>query len=417
MKYCKYLLACAFCVNVQVAYGGVNQCELRTARDVLNCALTQSPEILRVKADSDIADLNQQLSRRWLAPELDGELGYNRDDAENKGIAVDLAILQPIEMPKTRRARRTKATVEASYAQLLLEEQRETVATQVLTILNRLRQIHREKQVLDTMLQTFTQVIGRYQKRPVLSPEDQISLELLQLASRNDAIAKNQLANEESLYVSQLQALLNTQVVLDDKLFYYPPLSWPVLEAELKVDASLDLYKDQLAVQRAEAEHLAAQGSSLSELRVGPYIQTRPGDAGEIESYGIRFSMPLPIYSSKKQAGVSKIAVHTAQQQYAAKQFALSHELQSLRAQYVAGVAILQQYWLQNLEAQRRKIDKAFRAGRVSNALLIESYRQMFESLQVYHQYELSTLQNLWRLYALQRKLLANIEEVAHAKL
>lgn len=409
----KYFLVSVLVLFAHTAFAA---CEVASGKGVLSCALENHPNIIKSNAEGKIKSINKELSSRWLNPDFEAGLGYNREEADKRGVELDLAIMQPIEMPGKRQARINKAEAEYDFAATSVEEQKEIATVQVLTILNRLRQIDKEKRVLDETIGTFSKAIDQYKNRPVLSPEDEISLDLFRSALNNYRIERNQLQAEEKGYLSNLRTILNKDVALSRKLFYFPPKVWPKLVAD-SIENSTDLQKENANIALAKADFLDAKYSNFGGLSVGPYIQTRPGDIDRVDAYGVRFSMPIPIYSNKKPAAAGRIAVKAAEQGYEARKRELSNVFDSLKEQYTFGVASLKKFDVGNIEGQHAKTEKLFKDGRVSNSLLIEAHRQMVDSVRAYHQYELETLQALWQVYALQRKLITNISEVAHEKI
>ena len=73
-------------------------------------------------------------------------------------------------------------------------------------------------------------------------------------------------------------------------------------------------------------------------------------------------------------------------------------------------------FTLEKSERQLARTENLFKNGRLSSSLLIESHRQLLDNLRLYHQYELETLNSLWQLYAMERKLITNISEVSYEK-
>ncbi|MDR2337570.1 MAG: TolC family protein [Deltaproteobacteria bacterium] len=391
-------------------------CSINRASDVLNCALEQHPSLLQAKSQISISSINQDLANRWLSPSLEVSGGYNQEDDDLRGFEIDVAIMQPLETLTKRQARIKKAQTEFAAATTSLEGQKEITAFQVMTLLNRLRQIAKERGVLIEITKTFSDVIQKYKARPALTPEDKISLDLFQFAFNNYQLEKNQLAVEEKGYLNNLKAILNVPFSVTEKIFYYPPRQWPTLTSITLAEDNVDLAQERINIARARVDFLEAQASAFSGLSIGPYIQTRPGNVGRIDVYGLKFSLPLPLYSNAKPVTAGNLAVWAAEQSYEAKKRELSHSLVGLQEQYILGVSALKQYDIDKIEKQHAQIEELFKTGRVSGALLIEAHRQMSDNVKIYHQYELDTLQALWKIYAGQRKLLSSLNEVCYEK-
>lgn len=415
MKHLTYTLMCTLALTATVAQATVAPCTPETPAQALECALKNHPDIIGADTAVPIAAINKDLAGRWQNPDFEAGVGYNREESDQKGVELDLAIMQPIETPKKREARRNKAAADYTSATLSLDQQKEIAAIQTLTILNRLRQITSEKRVFDETIGTFSKVIKAYQNRPALSPEDEISLDLFKSALNTYRLEKNQLQGEENGYKANLKTILNTDVKIEKNLYCFPPKKWPIL-TDSTITNSTDLQLGQAAIARANAEFLDAKTSSFGGFSVGPYVQTRPGDMGRTDAYGVRFSLPIPVYSNAKAAEAGRLAVRAAEQGYASKKRQLTNTAEALKEQYTLGTEALKTYQISALEKQHKKTEELFQSGRVSNTLLIEAHRQMVDTLRSYHQYELETLQALWQTYTLNRTLIPNLNEVCYAK-
>ncbi|MCL2025795.1 MAG: TolC family protein [Leptospirales bacterium] len=409
MKHFKFVLLSVFITFAVETINTAEICKIDKATDAISCVLKKHPDIVQTQTQVSISSINKKNASRWLHPELEGEVGYSR--AEEAGLAAEFAVLQTIETPTKRSARRAQADAEYAYAFALSEEQKEQATTQMLAILNRLRQINREKRILDETTNTFAEVIKRYRVRPALSPEDQVSVELFGFALNNYRIEKNQLDNEEKELLGTLKTILCCSVSAIQKIFLYSPKVWPKIDAG-SIENSADLAKEQANITRAKADYLDRKSSSFDRFSVGPYIQTKPGNINKIETYGVKFAIPIPIYSNTKPVEAGRMTLSSAELGFETKKRELETGMENLKAKYSLGIKTLASYNIQGMEKHHARAKRLFDGGRVSGALLIEAHRQMVDSIKAYHQYEMETLQALWKIYALQRKLLTNLSEV-----
>ena len=100
------------------------------------------------------------------------------EEIDNYGVELDFALTQTIENPAKKKARVNKSAAEYNTAELMAESKKEMVTLQVLNVLNRLRQIEKERDILNKAINAYVRVIKSYESRPVLSPEDEVSLTL-----------------------------------------------------------------------------------------------------------------------------------------------------------------------------------------------------------------------------------------------
>lgn len=415
MKYVQYLIGLFVLFNVGAVFSAP-VCKVTNANDVLDCALKHSPNVVSSTSAISVASINKDISGRFLNPDLEITGGYNKEEDDQKGIVMGLSVMQTIETPTKRKARVNKASAELLAAAAGYTEQKEITAVQVLTILNRLRQIEQEKSVLNETISTFSNIIKKYNGQSALSYEDKVSADLFKLALNNYQIEKNQLAGEEKNYLANLQSILNMPVKMNRKLFFYPPKIWPKIGKNASVDNSIDVALQKADVDRYKAGFLEAKTSSFNSVSVGPYVNTRPGNLGTADEYGVKFTLPIPIYSNKAAVSAGRIAMQNAEMNLEAKKRELAFSFASLREQYGDGVKALRNFGIGNIESKHKQTENLFDTGRVSSSILIEAHRQVWESVRIYHLYELETLQSLWKLYALQGKLLKNVKEVCYVK-
>lgn len=402
------MLLFAFLAMPNDLYAG--DCSTKNAKNILDCAIEKHPNVLRAKSKIPVALENKNQSGVWFAPEVDSGIGYSRDN-DDKGVQADLALLQTIEMPSKRKARKDKGAAELSYAELLLEEQKELVIFDTLTILNRLRQISKEKSVVNETISTFQSILKKYNNRPTLSPEDEISKEVFALALSDYEIEYSQLINEEKMHFSKLSISLGKQLKPSNDFFLYPLKRWPKIDLDnSSYSESIELSKEDLDVKIAKAEYLDAKSSNAS-FRVGPYIETKPGDLGRVDTYGVKFSFPLPINSNKYAKRSGRFSLDSAKNSYDLRVTEVADNYQLLKERYLSGVTLLKNNSSYNVEQRHKKVENLFSKGRVSSSLFIEAHRQMVDVVKTNHQYELETLQAIWSIYMIERKLISNFEE------
>jgi cobalt-zinc-cadmium efflux system outer membrane protein len=391
-------------------------CEINKATDILTCAIEKHPSVQQANAQIPIAGINKEIAGAWPNPELEMGIGYSGEDEQYRGTQAEIAIMQTIETPARRKARTTKASAGYSYALATAEGQKEMVAVQMLTGLNRLRQINKEKRIFDEITATFGGIIKKYNARPVLSPEDKVSLDIFKSTLETAKLEKNQLAVEEKNLVGNMRLVLGSDWNPNEKMFLYAPLVWPAIKRD-GIGNSVALARESVNIELARAEYYDAKSSAFGGIRVGPYIQTRPGDMGKIDAYGVKVAIPLPIFTSGWSASkAGKMSVAAAEQGYRFKEQELQNAFDNLASQYEMGVAALSQYKIDGIEKQHKNTEKMFSSGRVSSSIFIEAHRQLLESVRTYHAYEMESLSALWEIYAMQRKLLTNLGEVCYEK-
>ncbi|MDD4555873.1 MAG: TolC family protein [Alphaproteobacteria bacterium] len=390
-------------------------CNPKNGYDVLACAIQQNPDILKQKAQEPVYLEYQKQTKRWFAPELDGGLNYTKSDDE-KGIEAELALLQNIEMPSKRKARQNKAAAEFDSIRLATLEQEEQTTFETLFLLNRLRQVEKEKEVVLEAVETFEKVLKKYRQSAVLSPEDEVSKDVFLMALKGYKIELQQLTDEKNAYQSALAYMLQLKntTKITSAWFLSAPKTWPVIK-NIDVTTSYEVEQENLNLSQAQADYLESKSSNAN-FNVGPYIATKPGGLGKLETYGIKFSFPFPVNANKNQIKGAKFAVKAAEQSYAFKKIEAEKNLALFIQQYEQGKKNLKEIHPGDLKSRHQNVERLFANGRVSTSLFIEAHQQMIEATKTYHQYEMETLKSLWRIYLIDKSLSTNIKEVAYAK-
>ncbi len=395
-------------------YSYAEECSINSASDVLNCAFLNNPEIILADSNKQIANINKGVTGRWLNPNLEAGVGYNMEEVNDYGVELDFAVTQTIENPNKRKARVNKSAAEYTSAELMAEYQKEAVTIQVLNILNRLRQLDREQTVLNQAINAYVNVIKSYQKRPVLSPEDEVSLSLFQSVLNNYRMENNKLSMEINQNINSLKTVINNDVIYSKNIFFYPPSIYPDIP-EADITNSIALQQENANVALASAYLLDQKNYNFTDFSIGPYVTTSP-NVQSVDTVGIKVTVPIPVYSNKQTTHAGELALSTAKYRYNAKKTELENTFKQLKAQYEQGRTLLGGFNFEKLEKQLSRTETLFKNGRINSSLLIESHRQLLDSIRLYHQYELETLNSLWQLYGMQRKLITNINEVSHEK-
>lgn len=416
----KVLLSAVLCTGLVAVSASASAyangvCEINTARDVLNCAMERNPNMIVAQGSASAASIKKDISGRWVNPVLDISSGYN-NELDYRRKYTEVSIMQEIDGYAKRKAKKGKASAEYNAATAGLESQKEIVTVEILTMLNRTRQIEKEKVILDEITGVFANVIKRYKNRPALSPEDQISGDMISMAMNNYVVERNKLSAEEKTYLANLNAMLDKPMPMDKQLFFYPPQYWPTLNVESAIGNSTDIAREQAVVDMAHANYYEDRADAISSFSIGAYAKTRPDEFRKSDEFGLKISMPIPIFTGRKGARAGQIGIDAAEQAFEIKKRELTNNMNVLKEQYLVGVSQLSGFNIDTIEKNHSKTKRLFQSGRVSGTVMIEANRQLWDSVQIYHNYEIETLQALWRVYALERKLLTNLDEVCYEK-
>jgi hypothetical protein len=389
----------------------INTCDINNGTDVLNCAIENHPDVLRLKGRITSAQINQELSYRRPTPDLDVSLNYN-DQPDQQGLNGDLAFMQTFETKERKAARVTRASSKLLYQNVALKQTKEESAFYILTYLNRLRQIDKEKSIVAEAIKTFGDIITRYKNRPILPPEEAVSLDVFKSAMKNYQLESSKLFSEEKSIINALKNATDNRVDKNKNILLYAPKSWPQVDSDIKPENSSAALMETVGRTEAQADYLEAKSASFGSIKLGPYIESRPSDITPFNAVGIKASLPIALYSNKKALELAGVNQNNANLSYELKKAELKNNFERLKETYSFGVSALTEYDISAIENTHLKSEKLFAGGRVSGSMFIESHRQLLESIKIYHQYEMETLQSLWNIYILQDKIISNITEL-----
>ncbi|RYZ68630.1 MAG: hypothetical protein EOP05_16155, partial [Proteobacteria bacterium] len=152
-----------------------------TSEDVLLCVEQFHPEMKKVANDPELIEGVDRMAHQFPNPGLTLETnkGKNLGDTVGEDSAV-LSQLFEIGGKRAARQRGAKARIESIRAssQLLRAQTR----MEALSNLVRYRQLLSEIEVLDEALRTYEKVLGQFNARPRLTPEQQVTQGIFRLA-------------------------------------------------------------------------------------------------------------------------------------------------------------------------------------------------------------------------------------------
>ncbi len=368
---------------------------VNNANQLVLCAESRSPEVLKAESYLNAKRATVGQSSQLLNPELSSEYVAGKNSGQNQS-EFDLSLAFPIEVGGGRSARKALAESEVKKAEAELTKIRAEVRKQVILYLTRLRQLNEEAGMVDESIAVFAKLVRQYQQRPKLSPEQEVTVEVFDLA-KSDYVFKKQEILDEIAKIEAFFKLSLGQPLADFKLNLAAKVkTWPeVAEKSEKLNSSplLAIYEAEVGI--FQAEFAKARSEVFPALNVGPSLKrVSDGDATSSQ-VGINLSMPLPLLSLN-QGGRAAAAAHVKTAEVR-RDLAMT-ELQGLRKtllkQYVNSVSLLKATASGLSQEQRhKKIEVHFYRGLVPSSLVIEAHRSLVEFEKTRNERELKTLE------------------------
>lgn len=369
---------------------------VNNANQLVLCAESRSPEVLKAESYLNVKKAAVGQSSQLLNPELSSEYVTGKSSGQNQS-EFDLSLAFPIEVGGGRSARKSLAEAEVKKAEAELIKVRAEVRKQVILNLTRLRQLNEEIAMVEESMAVFSKLVRQYQQRPKLSPEQEVTVEVFDLA-KSDYVFKKQEMTEEIAKIESLFKLSLGKSIADFKLTLPGRIkNWPeISDRSEKIAGSPLLRIYEADIGTSQAELAKARSEVFPGLSLGPSMK-RVSD-GDVTSnqFGINLSMPLPLLSLNQGGRAAAAAnVKTAEMR---RDFAID-ELRNLREsllkQYLSSVKLLKASASGLSQEQRhKKIESHFYRGLVPSSLVIEAHRSLVEFEKVRNERELKTLES-----------------------
>lgn len=365
-------------------------------QDVLDAALSRHPEVRTAEARLRQAVAAEGTAAQRPNPELEGKATF-ASGAEDS----EASLLHTLELGGKRRARRELAGAERAVAEAGLLAAKEEVALRTVGSLYRLRQARAELRLLDETLSAFRRIQRQLRSRPRLAPEQEVSLAVFDLAQRDARLRRASLEAEEAELLAWLRPVAAGEPSLPERR-----AAWPALPEASEGSASV--LAARAAALAARGELSQARGQAWPDLKLGPSLSREKDDGGTRSTYGVGFSVPLPLFqrnaAGRKQA---KLGVEAAQLSLEQLTAALKAEREAEAARYTAAVkALAEASSDEAFESTHKTVEDLAARGLIPSSLVIEAHRQLFDFTKDLHEAELAAVQALWRIHALDGRIL-----------
>jgi cobalt-zinc-cadmium efflux system outer membrane protein len=379
--------------------------ELVSPEAIIQCALIRHPDIGVGDAHINESLKLERFARQFPNPEFDTRSTYGKylgDDMAN----VELNLAFVLELGGKRRARIQKAWAEQAEATANLLKTKEDVYIGTLSTLIRLRQLSVEIEAMEHALEAFGSIQKLYKAYGQLSPEQQISLNIFQLAQGDYRAKKTAAILEQQRYFRGLKMALG-QDVPNIKTIYPSALSnWPKLDFADDLNGS-GMKLAEADLKSAEAEVKSAVGDTWPTVRIGPSIEQQTEGPFTYHTFGFNLSLPLPLFHFNQGGrAYANAGLMRSQANFKAQKTKLSAEKEILINQYNSLIDSLRQ--MPSVEAIEKKhvsAESYFRRGLLATSLMVEYHRQIVDFIMAQNELELGAMQSLWKVYALEGKI------------
>jgi len=382
--------------------------ELKKPQDILDCVLQKNPDVQRAEAEIDKKSAAEKTAAQRPNPEIETRVLFGIPGHESD-VLSEVNLFHPFELGGKRGARIQKARAEQAIAVADKREVLEQLAVQTVVALHRLRQIRSEISMLNENLSVYQHIVSLFKSRSLLSPEQETSLVVFQLAASESQFKKTELITEENRLKAFLKNALGFDAALSARLLPRAPSSWPKMSLEAQAD-----FENWSKMEKAKSEFVSSQASSKlarSEswptLKVGPSLETESPLGGTRTALGFALFTSLPVYQrnpgGKAEAGKGEMAAKL-NLELVKKEAVVEKE--RLILEYNRNLQALRGAKAQvSIDTKHKDIEELFERGLIPSTLMLEAHRQMFEVKQEVFKSELRAIEALWKVYALEGRL------------
>lgn len=351
----------------------------------------------RLKASGDDLKTSQQ----WINPELEAEKTVKDADTSE----TSAVLMFTVRLGGKRQALSNE--YDGVYQREQHQNQMNIQAARLghMMQLYRLNQLQREIAIEDETVKTYTKVIRQY-KRPKLSPENEVTSSLFNMAISDHKMKLASLkATEEKLFdqLAAVTGLTKAQIV---KHLPTQKKDWPTYSVSSAQAETLDVKIAASELKIAESQLEKAQGSAWPDLRIGPALKQVQANNQTETFTGVALAMPLPVFNlNGNQKSAEAHRLNAAKLDFENAQIQSKINRDGLVRQYNSLVENLKNTVSSSaVDNNHHKLEKQFFNGMISGVLVIEAHRQLIEFEERRNQAELSAIESLGRLYILDEK-------------
>ncbi len=406
-----HIFVLLFFSNLSWADDGVACKSVRDSMSLYNCLLQNHPSVKAAQLSKEAARASRDMLTQFPNPEVSVKSIKGENAGENVGsteigVSIDLT-----ELLVKRYALSSAGRSEEKLQTVIAEEEIFKARTQIIKDLYRYRQLSSEIPLTSEALETFGKIAGQYRSRRARGPEQEITLNLVELAQGDYQLRKNHLAVEKSEIEARYKGVFGSNFQL--KTDFLPALkkTWPdITESSISV-STFNLRRAEAERERAEAEKSIANADALPKISAGPAFERVTEGPIQYNSTGFNVNVSIPIFSlnggAREYAEKNRLKAQYTHE-YAAKTAELEKQL--IIQKYRSAVESLKKSTsTESLNRKHDVIDGFFRRGLTSGSVVIEAHRQILEFTESQHEHEITALESLMYLNILSGKDISEV--------
>lgn len=389
-------------------HGSHPECPLpKNPMDILRCVQEEHQDVKRAKLGTTASETLTEVAGQIPNPELEVQSVFGRTLGDNQ-MQTQISLKQPIGLGGHRSARIRGAEAEQKQAKADLKQVQAEVIVQTVHHLHRLRQMELEKATLEEAIEAYAKLVSQYRGRPHLTPEQEVSLAVYEMAQADNRIRRAALLEEEReiehfFHLATGHGLSELKSVLPSA-----PKSWPDIEIRAKdLAPSPALFRLTADQDLAFALQDRARAESWPNFMVGPMFQVQDDGPIRGQLYGVHLVMDIPVFNLNGGARAHAArAVAKAEKTIVLRSTEESHErAERVRIYQNAVEALKESGTIKDIDRKHTRIEKLSMRGLIPSSLVIEAHRQRAELEKNRNERELRAIEALWTVYKLDGRI------------
>ena len=375
-------------------------CDFKTPNDLLESFKTSHPQVIENNSSIKVSEKWIEVAKQRPNPEFQAQ-GMKGEEIDGDVDRISLSIMHIIELGGKRSSRIDFADSKRKQFKASVQDSNEDVLIDAILKAYRLRQVKELIPIYEEAYEAFNKILKVKLQRKSLSPEEQVEKETLVLAT-----------NDYRLKVSKLKS---EKINLSRHLSFFVgkdcDLKQDSLPQKVDLTRSFNLKKEtpnysklQVAINNLESAKMKLElerSKAYPDLNIGPAFETESINGKNYQSVGLSISMDLPILSTNSGSKSQALEqMNTARVRYKNIKREASLDLEAWIEKYNAlGGSLKTIATREDLDKKHLKIEKLFKRGVISTAMIIESHRQLIEFANTRNEFELGAAEALWNIY------------------
>jgi len=380
-----------------------SSCTINNYQQLVDCATANS-------SNKQIADQQLKTSYelknsadQWINPEISIE----RLSKDSQTVETSASLLFTLRLGGKANALSKIAQSEINRSKANYSLQSQNIRLEIILSLYRLSHLKKEIQIESESGETFEKIIQQYQKKPVLSPEQEVSLAIFKMALGDHQLKLIQLKSDENAIYEALVSMTQIPRKVIGQNLPQQKSNWPEVIAEASTRESPQLLRSAAELELAQSELDKAQSDAWPDLKIGPSFK-RNEISGTSENYsGIGLSLSLPIFSlNGGEKAYRRQKVIEAEYEFNLSKNKDESARTVLQEKYRNILIALKNIPSTTILNQKHEyVERQFFKGLISSSLVIEAHRQLFELEERRNSSELSALETYGQLMILSNQM------------